>query len=120
VSAHEISHDIVVVAGAGASHNLTHPPMPLMTEWVNSLITDLESEDPFLASQIGLERDLPGPEVESRIGDFLADALGAGRSNISNHLACLRGCGLVRTQREGRQVRYERVSPPVPRTRRPG
>lgn len=31
--------------------------------------------------------------------------------NISNHLACLRGCGLVRTVREGRQVRYELASP---------
>ncbi len=41
----------------------------------------------------------------------LADALGTGRSNISNHLACLRGCGLVRTEREGRQVRYELSSP---------
>jgi ArsR family transcriptional regulator, cadmium/lead-responsive transcriptional repressor len=40
----------------------------------------------------------------------LADALGAGRSNISNHLACLRGCGLVRATREGRQVRYELAS----------
>ena len=41
----------------------------------------------------------------------LAAALGAGRTNISNHLACLRGCGLVRAQREGRQVRYELSSP---------
>jgi DNA-binding transcriptional ArsR family regulator len=41
----------------------------------------------------------------------LADALGLGRTNISNHLACLRGCGLVRAQREGRQVRYELSSP---------
>jgi DNA-binding transcriptional ArsR family regulator len=41
----------------------------------------------------------------------LADALGTGRTNISNHLACLRGCGLVRTEREGRQVRYELSSP---------
>jgi len=41
----------------------------------------------------------------------LADALGAGRTNISNHLACLRGCGLVRATREGRQVRYELSSP---------
>jgi DNA-binding transcriptional ArsR family regulator len=41
----------------------------------------------------------------------LADALGAGRTNISNHLACLRGCGLVRAVREGRQVRYELASP---------
>ena len=41
----------------------------------------------------------------------LADALAAGRTNISNHLACLRGCGLVRGTREGRQVRYELASP---------
>ena len=30
----------------------------------------------------------------------LADSIGVGRSNISNHLACLRGCGLVRSERE--------------------
>jgi len=41
----------------------------------------------------------------------LADILGATRTNISNHLACLRGCGLVRGEREGRQVRYELSSP---------
>ena len=41
----------------------------------------------------------------------LADRLVAGRSNISNHLACLRGCGLVVATREGRQVRYELASP---------
>ena len=41
----------------------------------------------------------------------LADALGLGRTNVSNHLACLRGCGLVRAQREGRQVRYDLSSP---------
>ena len=40
----------------------------------------------------------------------LADVLGIGRTNISNHLACLRGCGLVRATREGRQVRYELAS----------
>ncbi len=41
----------------------------------------------------------------------LAEALGSGRTNISNHLGCLRGCGLVRAEREGRQVRYELISP---------
>jgi DNA-binding transcriptional ArsR family regulator len=41
----------------------------------------------------------------------LADDLATGRSNISNHLACLRGCGLVRATRCGRQVRYELCSP---------
>ena len=41
----------------------------------------------------------------------LAEDLGVGRTNISNHLTCLRGCGLVRATREGRQVRYDLVSP---------
>jgi DNA-binding transcriptional ArsR family regulator len=41
----------------------------------------------------------------------LAEALATGRTNISNHLACLRGCGLVRSERQGRQVRYELASP---------
>jgi ArsR family transcriptional regulator, cadmium/lead-responsive transcriptional repressor len=54
-----------------------------------------------------LLRLLDGPAYPAE----LADALGAGRTNISNHLACLRGCGLVRTDREGRQVRYQLASP---------
>jgi DNA-binding transcriptional ArsR family regulator len=36
----------------------------------------------------------------------LAQQLGLTRSNVSNHLACLRGCGLVVASYEGRQVRY--------------
>ncbi|WHT15763.1 metalloregulator ArsR/SmtB family transcription factor [Crossiella sp. CA-258035] len=36
----------------------------------------------------------------------LAERLGLTRSNVSNHLACLRGCGLVVATYEGRQVRY--------------
>lgn len=30
--------------------------------------------------------------------------------NLSNHLSCLRGCGLVTATRDGRQVRYELAS----------
>lgn len=37
----------------------------------------------------------------------LAEALGSSRSKLSNHLACLRGCGLVVAVPEGRRVRYE-------------
>jgi DNA-binding transcriptional ArsR family regulator len=37
----------------------------------------------------------------------LADALGVSRTNLSNHLACLRGCGLVVAAPEGRRSRYE-------------
>lgn len=41
----------------------------------------------------------------------LADRLGLTRGNVSNHLACLRGCGLVRTTPRGRRVRYELADP---------
>ena len=37
----------------------------------------------------------------------LAGALGLSRSNVSNHLACLRGCGLVVAVPDGRRTRYE-------------
>lgn len=37
----------------------------------------------------------------------LARQLGLGKANTSNHLACLRGCGLVVVEPEGRRVRYE-------------
>jgi DNA-binding transcriptional ArsR family regulator len=37
----------------------------------------------------------------------LAELLDVSRAKVSNHLACLRGCGLVQATREGRQVRYE-------------
>jgi DNA-binding transcriptional ArsR family regulator len=37
----------------------------------------------------------------------LAARLGLGKANTSNHLTCLRGCGLVVTEPEGRRVRYE-------------
>ena len=37
----------------------------------------------------------------------LAAALGVTRQSMSNHLACLRGCGLVVAVPEGRRTRYE-------------
>lgn len=37
----------------------------------------------------------------------LAELLGVSRQGVSNHLACLRGCGLVVAVPEGRRVRYE-------------
>lgn len=37
----------------------------------------------------------------------LAEQLGVTRQNLSNHLACLRGCGLVVSVPEGRRSRYE-------------
>ncbi|WP_427919066.1 ArsR/SmtB family transcription factor [Streptomyces sp. cg40] len=37
----------------------------------------------------------------------LAEALGVSRTRLSNHLACLRDCGLVVAVPEGRRTRYE-------------
>jgi DNA-binding transcriptional ArsR family regulator len=37
----------------------------------------------------------------------LAAELGLTRSNVSNHLSCLRGCGIVVAVPEGRSTRYE-------------
>ena len=37
----------------------------------------------------------------------LARDLDLTRSNVSNHLSCLRGCGIVVAVPEGRQTRYE-------------
>ena len=47
----------------------------------------------------------------SRCPSDLADEIGTSRSNLSNHLACLRGCGLIRAERAGRHLHYELVSP---------
>ncbi|WP_129769252.1 metalloregulator ArsR/SmtB family transcription factor [Streptomyces sp. L-9-10] len=41
----------------------------------------------------------------------LADRLGLTRGNVSNHLSCLRGCGLVKPVPDGRRVRYELADP---------
>ena len=50
-----------------------------------------------------LLRLLDGPAYPA----LLAVELDLTRPNVSNHLACLRGCGLVVASPEGRQMRYE-------------
>lgn len=37
----------------------------------------------------------------------LADTIGTSRANLSNHLTCLRGCGIVTATADGRRIRYE-------------
>lgn len=37
----------------------------------------------------------------------LARDLELTRTNVSNHLSCLRGCGIVVAEQEGRRTRYE-------------
>ena len=41
----------------------------------------------------------------------LADLIGVSRQSLSNHLSCLRGCGLVVGVPQGRRVRYALADP---------
>ena len=43
----------------------------------------------------------------------LAEDIGVSRQIVSNHLACLRGCGLVEAVPEGRRARYELADPRI-------
>jgi ArsR family transcriptional regulator, cadmium/lead-responsive transcriptional repressor len=61
--------------------------------------------DPIRARLLLALRDGPGYPAD------LADTLGTTRQNLSNHLACLRGCGLVVAVPEGRRSRYELADP---------
>ena len=61
--------------------------------------------DPTRARLLLSLREAPGYPSE------LADLLGVSRQNLSNHLSCLRGCGLVVAVPEGRRMRYEIADP---------
>ena len=50
---------------------------------------------------------LEGPSYPA----VLAQELELTRSNVSNHLTCLRDCGIVVAEPEGRQTRYEIADP---------
>lgn len=50
---------------------------------------------------------LDGPSYPA----VLSRSLELTRSNVSNHLACLRDCGIVVAEPEGRQTRYEIADP---------
>jgi DNA-binding transcriptional ArsR family regulator len=57
--------------------------------------------DPISAQVLLALRDGPGYAAE------LAGRLGLGQRDLSDHLACLRGCGLVVVVPQGPRARYE-------------
>lgn len=61
--------------------------------------------DPIRARLLLALRDAPAHPAD------LAEQLGISRSRLSNHLACLRGCGLVVAVPVGRRTRYELADP---------
>lgn len=46
---------------------------------------------------------IAGPDYPAKMAEQFATT----RANLSNHLTCLRDCGLVTATAEGRRVRYE-------------
>jgi ArsR family transcriptional regulator, cadmium/lead-responsive transcriptional repressor len=51
-------------------------------------------------------------EGDRNVSELVAD-IGGGQSRVSNHLACLRWCGFVTSQRVGREVLYSVADPAV-------
>ena len=57
---------------------------------------------------------LPDPDDSAERPSYpavLSRELELTRSNVSNHLTCLRDCGIVVAEPEGRQTRYEIADP---------
>lgn len=78
-----------------------------------TLATDLDALTRFgraLADPIRCRLLLALREAPAYPSD-LADTLGISRTRLSNHLACLRDCGLVVTVPDGRRTRYELADP---------
>ena len=72
---------------------LTH--VPVLARFGHAL------SDPTRVRLLLALRDGPGYPAE------LAVLLEVSRQSLSNHLGCLRGCGLVIAEQEGRRTRYE-------------
>jgi len=78
-----------------------------------TLATDLDALTRFgraLADPIRCRLLLALREAPAHPSD-LADQLGISRTRLSNHLACLRDCGLVVAVPVGRRTRYELADP---------
>lgn len=56
-----------------------------------------------------LETLREGPRAVNEV----VEVTGLGQSNVSNHLACLKDCGLVASERQGRFVHYRLSDPRV-------
>lgn len=78
-----------------------------------SIATDIDALARFgraLADPIRCRILLALREAPAHPAD-LAEVLGVSRTRLSNHLACLRDCGLVVAVPAGRRVRYELADP---------
>lgn len=65
--------DLLLVTGAGASHNLGQPdnPLPLMPEWADALCTALDKAESQLADRCRLAPGMGSEEFEKALGELL-------------------------------------------------
>jgi DNA-binding transcriptional ArsR family regulator len=97
----------------GKGRDLPRVAAVLDCSFVSQLFRDDQRSKPPLARlgialgdpvrQKILLRLFDGPAFPSELAELARTT----RSNLSNHLACLRGCCLVVTERQGRNIRYE-------------
>ena len=91
----------------------TVPDLPSVHHWMYCLRVQVLSHAQVLArfghalSDPTRVRVLLALRESSAYPADLAELLGVSRQNLSNHLTCLRGCGLVVANPEGRRTRYE-------------
>ena len=92
--------------------------MPRPSLEVPFLLPDAPAEPDLVAKYFKVLSDATRVRVlqlldehgELSVGE-LVQRLGESQPNVSNHLACLRGCGIVVAEPEGRQTRYEIADP---------
>lgn len=65
--------DLVIVAGAGASHEfgISGSKVPLMSTWSDALVDKISERSWSYLEATGLEKGLDGPTFEQRLGAFL-------------------------------------------------
>ena len=94
-------------------HGFLNSGCRVLSSGVLSLASDVEVLARFgraLADPIRCRLLLALREAPAHPSD-LADRLGISRTRLSNHLACLRDCGLVVAVPVGRRTRYELADP---------
>jgi ArsR family transcriptional regulator, cadmium/lead-responsive transcriptional repressor len=100
---------ILITSGEGSK---SMAAVELPAETLTAEHSDVVTADLFqvLASPIRLAVVRQLIDGERCVGD-LVRGLGIAQPRLSNHLACLRDCGVVRTRREGSFIYYELAGP---------
>ena len=81
------------------------PPSASRDELAGAVALFHSLSDP---TRLAIARRLAGGEA--RVVDLTGE-LGLAQSTVSSHLACLRDCGIVAAEPEGRKTRYEIADP---------